>query len=292
MQTPAASVPSVLSVHPGARPLAATLISARRITPADSPEDVRHLVFATDDAAFDTRIGQCVRVRAPGRFGQRHHERLYSIADLDRSDPQRTEFALLVRRCSSIDDFNGERVPGVASNYLCDLGLGQRIELTGPVGHPFEIPEDRGAGLLMIGMGTGIAPFRGLVRRIYDTLGGWQGPVRLFYGARSGLEMLYMNDQNDDLAHYYDQDTFKAFQAVSPRPHFGAPPALEQAIAEHADEVWQMLNEPRTHVFIAGPQAMLAHVQHSLEPLAGSAESWATLREQLANAGRWHEVLY
>ncbi len=286
MQTPPAST------TPDLQPLSATLISSRRITPATSPEDVRHLVFATRDAAFDARVGQCVRVRAPGLFGQRHHERLYSIADLDRSDPQRTEFALLVRRCATIDDFNGVRHPGVASNHLCDLPVGRAIELTGPVGHPFDIPQDHGAALLMIGMGTGIAPFRGLVRRIYDTLGGWQGPVRLFYGARSGLEMLYMNEENDDLAQYQDQVTFKAFQAVSPRPHFGLPPALDRAIAEHAAEVWQLVQEPRTHVFIAGPQDLLPQVEDSLVQLAGSAPAWAALRRRLVDDGRWHEVLY
>jgi ferredoxin--NADP+ reductase len=284
------STPALATTN--SRPLSATLIAQQRITPAGSPEDVRHLRFATDDAGFDARIGQCVRVLAPGQFGQRHHERLYSVADLDRSDPQRTEFALLVRRCSYVDDFNGERYAGVASNHLCDLPTGGRIEFTGPVGHPFDIPPDPGAGLLMIGMGTGIAPFRGLVRRIYETLGGWQGKVRLFYGARSGLEMLYMNEQNNDLAMYGDETTFKAFQAVSPRPHFGAPPALQQAIADHAAEVWEMLQEPRTQLYIAGPQALLAEVESALSAVAGSAARWAALRQQLVETGRWHEVLY
>ena len=82
--------------------------------------------------------------------------------------------------------------------------------------------------------------------------------VRLFYGARSGLEMLYMNDENKDLANYYDQATFKAFQAVSPRPHFDEPPAVEAAIEEYASEVLEMLRDDKTHLFIAGPQAMLA----------------------------------
>ena len=49
----------------------------------NSPEDVRRLRFAVD-AGFDGRVGQCLRVRAPGQFGQRCHERLYSIADLSR----------------------------------------------------------------------------------------------------------------------------------------------------------------------------------------------------------------
>jgi ferredoxin--NADP+ reductase len=273
-------------------PQTARLVVNQRITPSDSPEDVRRLQFTTDDAGFDPRVGQCVRVLAPGQFGQRWHERIYSIAELDESDPQQTGFTLLVRRCQVIDDFNGERYDGVASNYLCSLPVGGQIEFTGPVGYPFPIPDDHGAGLLMIGMGTGIAPFRGLVRRIYDELGGWQGPVRLFYGARSGLEMLYMNEENADLALYYDQPSFQALRAVSPQPHFGAPPALDRTLLEHAAEVWAMLQDVRTHLFIAGPQALLAQVDQALTQVAGSAERWAALRAQIASAGRWHDVLY
>jgi sulfite reductase alpha subunit-like flavoprotein len=98
----------------------------------------------------------------------------------------------------------------------------------------------------MLGMGTGIAPFRTLIRQIYEKIGGWQGQIRLFYGAKSPLEMLYMNDENSDLANYFDQPTFKAFQAVSPRPALGAPVALGAALEQNAAEVWGMLQQPNT----------------------------------------------
>ena len=195
------------------------------------------------NSAFDGRVGQLLRVRAPGQFGQLWHERLYSIADLEPINREQAGFELLVRRCHVIDDFNGERYDGVASNHLCGLPPGGEIKFVGPFGHPFEIPEDRSAGLLMIGMGTGIAPFRGLVRRIYDELGGWEGPVRLFHGARCGLEMLYQNDENGDLGLYYDQPTFKAFKALSPRPHFASRRRSTEALLDASTEVWTMLTE-------------------------------------------------
>jgi ferredoxin--NADP+ reductase len=274
-----------------AKPWAATLIASQRITPRNSPEDVRRLRF-TIDAGFDGRVGQCVRVRAPGQFGQLWHERLYSIADLEPIDGRNKAFELLVRRCHVIDDFNGERYDGVASNHLCDLPLGGQIKFIGPVGHPFPIPEDRSAGLVFIGMGTGIAPFRGLARRIYDDKGGWDGPVRLFFGARSGLELLYQNDENGDLGLYYDQPTFKAIAALSPRPHLGAPPALDQALREHAAEVRSLLEDGKSHFYIAGPEGLLPVVDKALAEAAGSAEAWAALRAKLKSAGRWHEALY
>ena len=270
----------------------ATLVRSQRITPESSPEEVRHMVFRTSDPSFSCSTGQSIRVMAPGQFGNKYHTRLYTIADPDREQEEGTEFSLCVRRCSYIDDFSGEEYRGVASNYLCDLRPGQSIQFAGPVGLPFPVPENRKAGLLMIGMGTGIAPFRAFIRHIYENLGGWKGKVRLFYGARTGLEMLYMNQENDDLANYYDQKTFKAFQAVSPRPHFEAPVALDKAIEQNGAEVWSMIKSADTHVFVAGAKQMLTQVEKALAGIAGSEQEWVRKKAELVAGGRWHEVLY
>lgn len=267
------------------------LVRSDRITPTASPEEVRNMVFRTQDLSFDGRAGQCVRVLAPGQFGNRYHARLYSLAEVD-DDQDHTEFTLCVRRCNYVDDFNGQEYPGVASNYLCDLRPGAAIQFVGPIGYPFSVPDDRDADMLMIGMGTGIAPFRGLVRDVYRRGGGWGGRVRLFHGARSGLEMLYMNDENKDLALYYDQPTFKAFQAVSPRPAFDAPIAIDRSIADNAAEVWSMLRNPGTRVFIAGSETVYARVEKALAETADSAEEWTAVRHALGAEGRWQEVLY
>jgi sulfite reductase alpha subunit-like flavoprotein len=276
---------------PPAKRYSAVLMESRRITPPASREEVRHLVFRTGDLSFDGTLGNCIRVLAPGQFGNPYHARLYSIMDLERRG-EATEFAICVRRCSYIDDFNGEEYKGVASNYLCDLRPDDVLQFAGPVGYPFVIPEDKTADILMLGMGTGIAPFRTLIRQIYEKIGGWKGRVRLFYGAKSPLEMLYMNDENSDLANYFDQPTFKAFQAVSPRPAFDAPVALDQALEQNAVEVWEILKRPGTRVFIAGSGAMLATVDQAMVGLAGSSREWASLHAQLRSSGRWSEVLY
>lgn len=285
MQTPKPqSIPSV-------KAYSATLVASRRITPSASREEVRHLVFRTGDLSFDAAPGNCIRVLAPGQYGNPNHARLYSVMDLERR-ADAVEFAICVRRCSYIDDFNGEEYKGVASNYLCNMRPDEALQFAGPVGYPFVIPEDKTADILMLAMGTGIAPFRTLIRQIYEKIGGWQGRVRLFYGAKSPLEMLYMNDENNDLANYFDQTTFKAFQAVSPRPGLDAPVALDKALTQHAAEVWEMVQRPNTRVFIAGTGNMLHVVETAMAELAGSARNWASVHAALVSSKRWSEVLY
>ncbi len=237
-------------------------------------------------------MGQCVRIMAPGQYGNKYHPRLYLVADAVDQRDGGAEFALCVKRHNYIDDFNGERYPGIASNYLCDLKLGDSVEFAGPVGYPFALPESRKAGIIMIGMGTGIAPFRALIRTIYEKFGSWEGKVRLFYGAKTGLDMLYMNDENKDLSQYVYQPTFKAFQAISPRPAFDVPVDLDKAIEQNAAEVWEMLQSPATHLYLAGVDDMFTRVEKALAGIAGAADQWQEIQAKMKADGRWHEVLY
>lgn len=269
----------------------AKLLSSSRITPESSREEVRQLVFHTGDPYFDSKVGSCIRILAPGQYGNPFHARLYSIADTDPSD-EGAQFEICVRRCFYLDEASGEEYDGVASNYLCDLKPGNEIKFSGPVGYPFVVPDNQDSNLLMIGMGTGIAPFRGLIRMIYEKHGSWKGKVRLYHGARTGLEMLYMNDANNDLGNYFDQPTFKAFQAVSPRPAFNAPIALDKALEQNAAEVWAMVNSPDCRVYVAGMTQMLGMIDTAMASIAGSSQAWITKRGELVSSGRWLEVLY
>jgi ferredoxin--NADP+ reductase len=136
------------------------------------------------------------------------------------------------------------------------------------------------------------APFRAFVKHIYGELGGWQGQVRLYHGAMRGIELAYMNDQNADLKYYYDEETFKAFQAVSPRPHFDVPVDLEGAIAQNGEEVWALLQDPGTHVYVAGLTPIRAQLDEALAKIAGSAEAYEQRKATLVEEGRWAELIY
>jgi len=273
----------------------ATLVSSERLTDVTAAEEVRELIIEIDEGKPQYVVGQTVGVliEGPHEFGQKYHHRLYSVADTPRpANEGKPEITIVVRRCTYIDDYSGEQHRGISSNFLCDLKPGDHLSLTGPFGIPFKVPDDKNANLILIGLGTGIAPFRGLIKHIYQDIGDWRGKVWLLYGARSGLELLYMNDQRDDFAQYYDEDTFLAIKALSPRPDWADPIAWDYALEQRAEEIWDMLSEPDTYVYVAG----VAEIRNALDKLfsemRGSAEIWQQKKTGLLEEGRWVELVY
>ncbi len=273
----------------------ARVISNERITPPDAAEEVRELVLEVDRADFSYRVGQSIGVLAPGdpAFGQRHHVRLYSVADLPPRGPGGLpRIKICVRRCTYVDEYSGEEYPGVASNFLCDRRPEDDFQITGPFGLPFEIPEEHDANLILIGSGTGIAPFRALVKHIFHNVDDWHGRIWLFHGARSGLEMLYHNDEIDDFAQYYDRDTFEAFRALSPRPGWDDPIAWHAPLRERGQELWSLLADPLTSVYVAGLEPMLEQLDTVFAEVAGSKEKWERRKAELMAGRRWVELVY
>lgn len=270
----------------------ATLVSSSRITPASIAE-VRQITLALNEPAYYFPEGQSIGVLIPGphAFGNREHHRYYTISASRETDTG-CELEILVRRCFYIDEVSGEEYPGVASNFLCDAQPGQSITLTGPHRSPFQVPADRTSNLLMLGTGTGIAPFRAFLRRVYEMEKDWQGKVRLFYGARTGTELLYMNDENNDLANYYDQATFQAVQSVSKGLLSDAGDALGQGIEAHGAEIWALVQDPKTHVYLAGMEKVVDKFDAVMAQVAGSKEAWQAARQQLVEEGRWSQLVY
>lgn len=271
----------------------ATVLSTEEITEEGSEAEVRELVLEVDKAKFDFEIGQSIGVLVEGvsDFGGSVHHRLYTVADIPEPSGN-PKITIAVRRCNYVDDYSGEQYIGVNSNYLCDRKRGDKITITGPFGMPFSVPSDKSANLLLIGLGTGIAPFRALVKHIYRDVGDWTGKVRLLYGAHSGLELLYMNNKRDDFTNYYDESTFEAFKALSPRPNWADPIAWDFAIEDRADEIWKMLSNEHTFVYIAGQKKIRDALDELFSEMCESKTVWAKQKAKLMEEGRWVELVY
>lgn len=275
----------------------ARVMENERITPIGVRE-VRHLLLQTDsEIALNANDLVGVVVKGPLDYGNREHFRLYTVAGVPSyPEPGVEQFELCVQRSSRIDEFSGVEYPGAASNYLCNLKPGDQVAFSGPHAGPFQIPGEPDADLILIGMGTGIAPFRALIQKLLKDPGKWHGKIRLFFGARTGLELLYMNDQRDDFTRLIDErtddDTFRAFRAVSPQPHLGEPVALAESIRDRASQVSHLLHKAHTRVYVAGLEGIRDGLDQVLSDMLGSEESWQRRKAELVAAGRWVELVY
>ena len=124
------------------------------------------------------RAGQHVDVRLTAPDGYQA-QRSYSIA----SGPEDERLVLTVER---LDD-------GEVSPYLTDELLpGDELELRGPIGGYFVWEEQQGGPLLMIAGGSGVVPFRSMLR--HREAVGSDVPARLLYSARSLDEVIYREE--------------------------------------------------------------------------------------------------
>ena len=272
---------------------AAKVLGTKRLTP-ENTDEIREILVEIQDPEFEIRPDQSfgVLLKATDDFGSREHHRLYSLADLPKRVKGKMRISLLVKRCFYVDEFSGEKYDGTASNYLCDRQKGDTVTLTGPFDLPFKVPGDNYANIILIGMGTGIAPFRAFVKHLYKNVKEWKGMVRLFYGARSGLELLYLNDKDGDLTNYYDEETFEAFYALSPRPAWADPIALESTIEARSEEILDMLSRTNTYIYVAGYEKVSEKLDKAFANIMGSKEKWETRKAELKAGKRWAEIIY
>ena len=138
-------------------PAIAKVTGNLRITTNEAASDVRLIVLDFGATPFPYLEGQSLGVIPPGTGadGNRHAMRLYSIASArDGERPNTNNVALTVKRVRDRSP-DGQLFEGVASNWLCDLRLGEEIEVAGPFGATFLMADDPDADLLMICTGTG-----------------------------------------------------------------------------------------------------------------------------------------
>ncbi|KAJ9675003.1 hypothetical protein PVL29_024111 [Vitis rotundifolia] len=139
-----------------------------KITGDDAPGETWHMVFTTE-GEVPYREGQSIGVIPDGidKNGKPHKLRLYSIASSALGDfGDSKTVSLCVKRLVYTND-QGEIVKGVCSNFLCDLKPGADVKITGPVGKEMLMPKDPNATVIMLGTGTGIAPFRSFLWKMF-----------------------------------------------------------------------------------------------------------------------------
>jgi ferredoxin--NADP+ reductase len=266
-------------------PGVARVLSNRRLTPPGC-EDVRHLVLDHSGLGYRFLEGQSLGVLPPGldQRGRSHKLRLYSIASTRSGDDGRgTNLALCVKRVIYNDPLTGAERRGIASNYLCDLRPGDEVRVTGPVGKSFLLPEDPSANLILVATGTGIAPFRAFLRRVYDESPRWTGTVQLFFGARTEAECLY----REEFETYLERPGYRHFLAFSREQQTpdGRRMYVQHRMAERLDELLELLDREKTLLYICGIKGMEAGIEALFDDPTRRGASWQSF-QALRRSGR------
>lgn len=274
-------------------PLACKLISNTRLTPEDQP-DIRHLVFDTSGGELRYLEGQSVGIVPPGldKDGKPLKLRLYSIASTFDGDAQDGKtLTLCVKRVVYTDEA-GTEVKGPCSNYLCDLQPGDVVQMTGPVGRTFLLPEDPQANLIMLATGTGIAPFRGFVRQLFRPGSPFQGQAHLFFGVPYSSQMLY----REEFEQAQEQNAnFEAHWAISreQKTADGQRMYVQHRLTEQGEALWPLIAAPDTFFYMCGLKGMEEGINQALTELASRhGVDWAQRRDELKKAKRWHVETY
>lgn len=260
-----------LNLYRVSAPGIARVVSNERLTPT-THEDVRHVVLDLEGLNYHYLEGQSLGVLPPGVDPRGHPNklRLYSIASTRRGDDGRGQSAALcVKRVVYHDPVTDEEHRGVASNYLCDLRPGDEVAVTGPAGKTFLLPEDPATNLILVGTGTGIAPFRAFLRRIYRELPSWEGTVDLYFGVRTAAEFLY----RAELESFRDRPGYHLHTALSREQATadGRRLYVQHRMEEQIDALWDLLVREETRLYICGVKGMESGIAETLAARAAVA---------------------
>ncbi|MDA8257637.1 MAG: benzoyl-CoA 2,3-epoxidase subunit BoxA [Betaproteobacteria bacterium] len=277
---------NLYSIH---QPAVATVSGNFRLTAEDASSDIRHIVLDFGNASFPVLEGQTIGILAPGLDGngKPHHVRLYSVASpRDGERPHYNNLSLTVKRVTS--DHDGNPSLGVASNYLCDLKKGDKVNVVGPYGTSFLMPNHPGSNLLMICTGTGSAPMRAMTeRRRRKSAPAEDGKLMLFFGARTPDELPYFGPLTRLPREFIDINL--AFSRVAGQ----AKEYVQDLIRARGAEVVRLLQDENTYVYLCGLKGMEKGVDDALsDACTQHGLDWKTLQAQLLQQGRYHVETY
>jgi benzoyl-CoA 2,3-dioxygenase component A len=272
-------------------PTQATVVGNFKVNEAGTSNETHHIVIDFGNMPFPVLEGQSVAIVPPGldASGKPHHARQYSIAS-----PRNGERAgynnvsLTVKRVT--EDHDGKPVNGVCSNYLCDVKVGDAIQVIGPFGSSFLMPNHPKSNIVMICTGTGSAPMRGMTewrRRLRQTGKFEGGKLMLFFGARTQEELPYFGPLQKLPKDFIDINFAFSRTVGQPKRY------VQDAMRERAADLVALLKDPNTYFYVCGLKSMEEGVVLALHDVATQAGlNWDQLGASLKKEGRLHLETY
>jgi sulfite reductase (NADPH) flavoprotein alpha-component len=191
--------------------------------------------------------------------------RLYSIASSPKVHPKRLALAIDTLRYS----IGGRRRLGVASTFLGERASpGEKLRVYVQKASHFGLPADHVTPIIMIGPGTGIAPFRAFLqeRVAIRTAGGAPGPNWLFFG-----------HQHSDCDFFYEEE-LTALQTAGVLTRLtlawsrdGSEKIyVQHRMREFGGDIWSWLNDGACLYVCGDAKRMAKDVEQALIDVVGT----------------------
>jgi len=295
------SVP--VNVFKNKTPFTGKVVSTKRIVGPKATGETCHIVI-DHEGKFPYWEGQSWGVIPPGvreKDGKPNSVRLYSIASSRYGDDMTGNTgSLCVRRanywCPELKADDPAK-KGICSNFLCDTKPGDEVKLTGPAGKVMLLPEkDPKTDYIMAATGTGIAPYRGFIRRLFveDTpaANAYKGQAWLFLGVANTDALLY--DDEWQAVKKENPEQFRLDYALSREQSNskGGKMYIQDKMEEYSDEIFDKLDNG-AHIYFCGLKGMMPGIQEMLKGVADSKnidyDEWL---KGLKKAKQWHVEVY
>ncbi|TAN28672.1 MAG: assimilatory sulfite reductase (NADPH) flavoprotein subunit [Castellaniella sp.] len=213
--------------------------------------------------------------------------RLYSIAS---SQEQVDEEAHIT--VAHVDfQQDGEARWGVGSHYLCGLAEGEQASIFIEPNERFRLPKDAARDVIMIGPGTGVAPFRAFLQQ--RQADGASGRNWLFFGnPYRHSDFLYQTEWLQALKEGLLTHLDVAFSRDQANKIY-----VQHRLREHGKEVWDWL-EGGAHLYVCGdadhmaPDVHTTLIEIATEHGGQSREDAAAWLKNLMNEGRYARDVY
>jgi ferredoxin--NADP+ reductase len=186
---------------------------------------------------------------------------------------------------------------GVCSNFLCDTKPGEEVNMTGPAGKVMLMPEeDPKTDLIMVATGTGIAPYRGFIRRLFfeetPAAESYKGEAWLFLGVANKDALLYDDEFQDAKKRY--PENFRIDYALSREENnkAGGKMYIQDKVEEYADEIFTKLDSG-AHIYFCGLKGMMPGIQDMLKKVtAAKGIEYDEWLKGLKEKKQWHVEVY
>ncbi|MCU6711720.1 assimilatory sulfite reductase (NADPH) flavoprotein subunit [Paenibacillus sp. J5C_2022] len=178
--------------------------------------------------------------------------RLYSIACSNRANPD--EVHVTIRKVQY--DAHGRKRDGVCSVHVSErLEEGETLPIFIQHNPGFKLPTNPDTPIIMVGPGTGVAPFRAFLEEREEL--GAEGKSWLFYGDRRFVtDFLYQTDWQRMLKDGVLTKLEVAFSRDTEEKVY-----VQHRMLEHAVELYGWLQEG-AHIYVCGDEKHMAHDVH------------------------------